>query len=121
MNSQVAIVWMNALKNEWKSHNLEGVINLFSNVEEYFEGPFSTPVSSQEDVMKLWVDTDYQDIDVLDINLIAFEEGRCAMQWHLKYKDKRDSIVYEMDGTYEVHFNDEGQCKYFKQWWVMAY
>lgn len=121
MNKQMAVNWMNRLKTEWIKHNINGVLDLFSSVEEYYEGPFSPPVNSREDVYKLWEETTYQDIEVLTIDLIAYEEGKCAMRWHLKYTDERDKNTLEMDGTYEVRFNDAGNCIYFVQWWVMAY
>lgn len=124
MNNQekvVAIEWMNNLKNEWIKHNIAGVLELFAYVEEYYEGPFSAPVSSKNEVEALWEETKYQNIENLNIDLISFEQGTCAMHWHLKYVDVRDDNTYEMDGTYEVHFNNEGICTYFKQWWVMAY
>ncbi len=115
------IEWMVKLKLDWESHNIDGVVCLFDKIDENFEGPFSAPVSSREDIKNLWEETKYQSIEKLDIDLISFEDGKCAMHWYLKYQDTRDDNVYEMDGTYEVHFNLAGECKYFKQWWVMAY
>jgi hypothetical protein len=116
-----AIYWMGKLETEWKNHNLDGILTLFKKTVEYYEGPFSSPVSSLDDISDLWQETKYQNIEQLNIDMIAFEQGKCAMHWYLKYMDNRDGNIYEMDGTYEVRFNAEGDCVFFKQWWVMAY
>lgn len=121
MNKLYAICWMNDLKTHWENHNTNAILDLFKYVKEYFEGPFSNPVFCKEDIFDLWKEIDYQIIDNLDMDLFAYEEGNCAIHWYLKYKDNRDGNMYEMDGVYEVHFNEEGNCIFFKQWWVMAY
>lgn len=121
LDNSIAIEWSKRLRDEWINHNLNGILNLFEKVAEYYEGPFSSPVSSKDDINALWEETKFQNIENLEIDLIAFEKGKSAMHWYLKYIDTRDGNTYEMDGTYEVHFNEDGLCIYFKQWWVMSY
>jgi hypothetical protein len=103
----------------WKNHNIEAILDLFDEIEQYYEGPFSEAVSSREDIKKLWVDIVYQDVEDLEVDLIALDTSITVMHWYLKYKDTRDSVLYEMDGIYQVAFNELGKCKYFKQWWVI--
>ncbi len=119
MNKAQINDWIKNFVNEWKNHNVAAILDMFGEVEFYYEGPFSEPVSSREDVEKLWVDTEYQDIHALSVDLISFDSSVAAMHWYLKYKDTRDSVVYEMDGVYQVAFNENNMCNYFKQWWVI--
>lgn len=113
--------WIEDFKNLWINHKIAEVVEMFNEVEEYFEGPFSAPVSSKDDVTSLWLDIEFQDIEKLDIDVIAIDGNKCVLHWYFKYKDTRNSEIYEMDGVYEIHFNNNCKCQYFKQWWVMAY
>lgn len=121
MNKLSAMKWMNELKIHWENHNIDGVLELFKDVKAYYEGPFSKPVFSKKDINELWKEIDYQIIEALDMDLIAFEDGKCAIHWYLKYTDNRNDSIAEMDGVYEVHFDEKGSCVLFKQWWVMVY
>lgn len=121
MSRKDAVNWINVFVTAWKEHDNETILDLFANVKEYYEGPFSKAVSTREEIGMLWDEIKYQDISALDVDLIAIEDGVCAMHWYFDYQDTRDNNRYEMDGTYEIHFNEIGQCIYFKQWWVMAY
>ena len=118
---ELVVAWMKDLKSAWEQHDISKILLLFEDTNEYFEGPFSKPVSTAEEIEGLWEEIEFQRIEKLDIDLIALEEGNSAMHWYLKYVDTRDEQLYEMDGAYEVHFNEKGKCTYFKQWWVMAY
>ena len=119
MNREYVNKWINDFVNAWKQHDIDAVLDMFDGVQNYYEGPFSDPVSTRKDVELLWIDIKYQEISSLEVDLIAIEEGTCAMHWYLKYRDVRDGIIYEMDGTYEVRFDNNGRCIYFKQWWVI--
>ena len=120
MNHQIVNNWIKSFVTAWKNHSNAEILKMFDEVENYYEGPFSPSVSSREDIEKLWADVEFQNIEALEVNLIALDGDHSAMHWYLKYTDVRDRTCYEMDGTYEVHFNQNGKCKYFKQWWVMA-
>ena len=113
--------WIYHFTESWKNHDVEAILNLFDDIQEYYEGPFSDPVSSRDEIAKLWVETEFQNIKTLNVEPIALENGICAMHWFLDYEDSRDNNEYVMDGTYEVHFDSQGHCIFFKQWWVVAY
>ncbi|MCD8013658.1 MAG: hypothetical protein LUG99_10860 [Lachnospiraceae bacterium] len=119
MNRENVNNWINGFVNAWKEHDVDAVLDIFDCVEEYYEGPFSEPVSTRKEVETLWIDIKYQDISNLVVDLIALEKDTSAMHWYLKYRDIRDDVFYEMDGTYEVKFAENGKCRYFKQWWVI--
>lgn len=119
MKKEQLSIWTERFVSLWKNHDVESILDMFDETEQYYEGPFSEAVSSREDIKKLWVDIVYQDIIDLSVDVIAMEGSVVVMHWYLKYKDTREFSVYEMDGTYQVAFNDKGKCSYFKQWWVV--
>lgn len=111
--------WINRFVKTWEKKDIETIKELFSRTDEYYETPFSVAVSTPEEIEKLWLDIIYQDEMILKVDIITEAGTNAALHWYLKYKDSRDMNTYEMDGVYQVVFDSEGYCRYFKQWWVM--
>lgn len=111
--------WIEVFVNAWVDMDIEAIKKLFSECEEYYESPFCEAVSGEDEIEALWLDIVHQKELSLVVDSLAQEGNKAALHWYLKYRDDRDNNVYEMDGTYQVAFNDNGKCCYFKQWWVM--
>ncbi|MCU6720424.1 nuclear transport factor 2 family protein [Porcipelethomonas ammoniilytica] len=119
MNKQEVLKWIESFVSAWRECDFTVIEELFTDVDEYWETPFSVPVSNWDNVKQLWSDIVFQkDID-LKVDILAIEENKVTLHWYTKYQDSRDKNIYEMDGTYFLVFNENKKCIYFKQWWVM--
>ncbi len=111
--------WINNFVEAWLTGDINAIKALFSECEAYYESPFCEAVTGEKEIEGLWLDIVHQKDINLVVDTIAQDDKKAALHWYLKYRDDRDDNVYEMDGTYEIAFNENGKCCYFKQWWVM--
>ena len=96
--------WLNTLKNSNKASSL------FTNTNFYQETPFLKPYTKYEEIAKEWENIDNQDIKKLEFKILAIEDKTVIVNWIFQ----RD--VTEFDGIYEIKFNDNNECVYFKSW-----
>ena len=54
-----------------------------------------------------------EDIESIDIKLLAIDKNTVIAEWTLKQNNQ------EFDGIYEIKFNDNLECVYFKSWEMM--
>lgn len=111
--------WIENFILAWKKRDIETIMNIFSSVEEYWETPFFKLSKGPENIKNAWEEIMYQDNIILNISVLISKENDYILQWYLKYIDSRDKQEYEMDGIYQLKFNDLKKCTFFKQWWVM--
>lgn len=119
MNRQQVEIWIDTFKNAWVSKNIELILDIFSETEEYCESPFTEPFTKIWEIEKCWLEINYQNNMVLDINILAIESENVILHWYFSYQDSRDNTTYTMDGVYQLKFNSKSKCCYFKQWWVL--
>ncbi|MDR1026356.1 MAG: nuclear transport factor 2 family protein [Lactobacillus sp.] len=104
--------WLKTFKEGWKKKDLSLLRELFSDIEEYYEGPFHEPATSVDEVMKLWNEIKKQTIKRLHLHVLAKEGDNVVVHW--EFEDNSGSY----DGIYHVAFNSYKKCIYFKQWTV---
>lgn len=114
-----AIEWCQKLTEGWKNIDFDLILNIFSDIEMYYEDPFTQPGTTKEDVKGFWEDIIYQDIKQLSIYPIAIEGNIVVARWYLDYIDTRTKENFIMDGIYQMEFNACKKCVKFIQWWVM--
>lgn len=111
--------WCENLTNSWLQVDYSSILNIFSEVQFYYEDPFSAPGTTAEDVKGYWEEIKFQKINELNMEPIAIEGDIAIIRWYLDYEDVRTSESYTMDGIYYVEFNENHMCKKFTQWWVL--
>ena len=114
-----AFEWCNKLVDAWKQYNFDQILDIFSDVEYYYEDPFCPPATTQQGVKELWEDIVYQEIKELSIYPIAVDGNIVIVRWYLDYMDRRTEEHFIRDGIYHVEFNARKKCVKFIQWWVM--
>lgn len=119
MNNVQVTKWIADIENAWKTKDFESISKIFSDTKEYWESPFLQPVSGENEIYKCWAEIVYQEKITLDIDILAIEKENAILHWFLEYTDARDAQVYVMDGIYQLKFNKNGKCIFFKQWWVI--
>ena len=110
MNKYYAESWLNRLKNYWFNKNIEEAVSLFANTTFYQETPFMKPYRTIEEIREEWQHVKNEDIHVIEINLLAIDNNVVIAHWYLEQNDQT------YDGIYEIRFNDNLDCIYFKRW-----
>ena len=102
--------WLNKLKKYWFDKDIDNAVSLFKNTSFYQETPFMKPYTTFEEIVKEWQHVKKENIQNIEINLLAIDGYTVIAQWILKQND----VNY--DGIYEIKFNDKLECIYFKSW-----
>ena len=110
MNIQFVEQWLQKLKDYWYSKNIEGAVSLFNKTTYYQETPFMKPYTTIEEIREEWQHVKDENIQNIQYNILAIDNNKVIVNWFLKQNDE------EYDGVYEIEFDDELNCIYFKSW-----
>ena len=104
------INWLDDLKRFWWKKDVENATSLFKNTTYYQETPFQKPYTTFEEIRKEWQHIKVQDIKKIEFKILAIEGNTVIVEWEFV----RD--VTEFNGIYEIKFNNEFECVYFRSW-----
>ena len=110
MNSEYAKEWLNNLKEFWFNKDIEKAVSLFSKTTFYQETPFMKPYTTIEEINEVWQHVKNENIKNIEIKLLAIDRNTIIAEWFLKQNEQ------EFDGIYEIKFNNDLECVYFKSW-----
>ena len=102
--------WLNKLKKYWLDKDIESAVLLFEKTTFYQETPFMTPYTTLEEIREEWQHIENENIQNIEFKILAIDNFTLIVQWILKQND----IYY--DGIYEIKFNNNLECVYFKSW-----
>lgn len=102
--------WIYKLKKYWLEKNVDGACSLFINTTFYQETPFMKPFLTIEEIKEEWQHVKHEKIHNVEINILAIDGNTVIANWYLE----QNNDVY--DGIYQIMFNDENECTYFKSW-----
>lgn len=107
MNRDFAEEWLNKLKEYWFNKDIQKAVSLFTKTTFYQETPFMRPYTTIEEINQEWQHIKNEDIQ---LKILALDNNVLIAQWILKQNNQ------EFDGIYEIKFNDNLECIYFKSW-----
>lgn len=110
MNRQIAEEWLNKLKEYWFNKDIEGAISLFTKTTFYQETPFLKPYTTFDEIKEEWQHIKNENIQKIEISILAIDGYTLIAHWTLKQNDEY------YDGIYEIKFNENSECVYFKSW-----
>ncbi len=110
MTREFAEQWLNKLKEYWFNKDIESAVSLFTKTAYYQETPFMKPYTTTCEINQEWQHVKNEDIQKIEINLLALDGNTIIAQWILKQNNK------DYDGIYEIKFNELNECVYFKSW-----
>lgn len=110
MNKQFVDEWLNKLKVYWFDQDIENAVSLFKNTTFYQETPFMNPYTTLEEINQEWQHIKNENIQFIEINPLAIDGYIVIAHWKLKQND------INFDGIYEIKFNENLECIYFKSW-----
>lgn len=110
MNRNFAEKWIGQLKDYWFKKDIDSAVSLFKNTSFYQETPFMKPYTSFEEIHEEWKHIKNENIQNIEINILAIDNNTIIAHWTLRQNDEN------FDGIYEIKFNDNLECIYFKSW-----
>ena len=110
MNREYAEKWLNNLKEYWFNKDIEGAVSLFIETNYYQETPFMNPYTTIDEIREEWKHIEDENIQKIEFKILAIDNLTLIAQWILKQNDT------DYDGIYEIKFNDNLECIYFKSW-----
>lgn len=110
MDRNFVEAWLKQLKEYWFQKDIESAVSLFEKTVFYQETPFMQPYTTLEEIRKEWQHIKKENIQHIEIKPLAIDENTVIAQWILKQNDQN------FDGIYEIKFNENRDCIYFKSW-----
>jgi len=110
MTREFAEQWLNLLKQYWFDKNIEKAVSLFNKTTFYQETPFDKPYTTIEEINAEWQHVKHENIQNIDFKILAIDDYVLIVEWILE----QNTEYY--DGIYEIHFNNQLECIYFKSW-----
>lgn len=110
MNKDFVNDWLNKLKQYWFNKDIDKAVSLFNKTTFYQETPFMRPYTTIEEINQEWQHVKNENIQNIEIKLLAIDGNIVIAEWLLKQNNQ------EFDGIYEIKFNDNLECIYFKSW-----
>lgn len=110
MNRKFVEQWLNDLREYWLNKDIINAVSLFNKTTFYQETPFMEPYTTIEEINQEWQHIKDENIQKIKIKILAIEGNTVIAEWILKQNDN------DYDGIYEIKFNDNCECIYFKSW-----
>jgi ketosteroid isomerase-like protein len=103
--------WLEAFNTNWSAHNIDAVMDLFTDDVEYWETPHYK-LDSKDHLRQEWQAVlTQQDIQLHTEVFNSSQDNRHAVIWQLSYA--RDGELRESAGTYLIGLDDNGLCNFF--------
>lgn len=110
MTIQFVEKWLKDLKEYWFNKDIEKAVSLFTKTTYYQETPFMKPYTTLEEIKEEWKHIKDENIQFIEFNILTIENNTVIVNWKLKQNDE------DYDGIYEIKFDEELNCIYFKSW-----
>ena len=110
MNIEFINKWLNQLKDYWINKDMDGIKTIFNKTTYYQETPFMKPYTTIDEILDDWQYVENETIQDVSFNILAVDNNTVIVNWKLKQNNE------DFDGIYEIKFDDELNCIYFKSW-----
>ncbi len=109
--------WIKNFMDSWKKLDGEGTCELFANKLNYYENPIDPPLTTKEEVKKLWVVVPQNQKNISYKGKIVFaDEKHCFYQFTMQRTMTSNNKIQLIDGVMEIKLNNKNLLTYFKQW-----
>lgn len=102
--------WCIELLDNWKSKNIENIVNLFDEQVEYYETP-KEKINTIKEIEKMWEEIKEQKTNNIEFNILCQNNECCIVNFILK-----DVVSYDM--IYQIKLNENNKCIFLKQWYM---
>lgn len=102
--------WLDRLKEYWFNKDIEKATSLFTKTTFYQETPFLKPYTTFDKIVEEWQHIKAENIKKINFKILAIDNSTVIVEWYLEQNEE----IY--DGIYEIKFNNNLECTYFKSW-----
>lgn len=102
--------WLEKLKKYWFNKDIDSAVSLFTKTTFYQETPFMNPYTTIDEIREEWQHIKDENIQNIEIKILAIDHFTVIAEWILNQNDEN------YDGIYEIKFNNNLECIYFKSW-----
>lgn len=103
--------WLEKFNAGWITHDIDSVMQLFTDNVEYWETPYYK-LDSKDHLRQEWqAILTQQDITLQTEAFNSSSDNKHAVIWKLAYV--RDGELHESAGTYLIGLNPDGMCNFF--------
>lgn len=119
MNSVQFEKWLNTYGECWEKGDAKAITSLFSDDAYYYETPFDEPMIGHSEIEQYWSDgaDQAQKNVVFHYTSASIIEMVGTCRWKANFSRVPSGINVEIDGYLEAHFNGDGKCTIFREWW----
>lgn len=89
---------------------VDNATNLFKKTIYYQESPFMEPYTTFDEISQEWQHIKNQNIKNIEFKILAVDNNVLIVEWLF------EEDITEFNGIYEIKFNDNLECIYFKSW-----
>ena len=115
MNKEFAEKWLNNLKKYWFDKDIDSAVSMFTKTNFYQETPVMKPYTTIDEIKNEWQHIKNENIQNIEFKILAIDNFTLIVEWILKQNDMN------YDGIYEIKFNNDLECIYFKSWEMINY
>jgi hypothetical protein len=114
-----AAAWLDNYVAAWKSYDPRAIGDLFSENAEYLYGPYGEPVRGREAIVANWLEyRDKPNTYEAHYSPVAVEGNVAVANGRSRYTHEDGSFRTEYDNIFVIHFDDEGRCTRFCEWFM---
>ena len=118
MNRTDVTKWLEHLKRAWEGKNVGAATALFNETDRYYERPFRAGTTKDE-ILGYWRDIDKVDDITFNYQIAAVEGQVACVHWQNTFFDPAQNRKQRLDGVFLITFDNNMNCKEFRQWWFM--
>jgi uncharacterized protein (TIGR02246 family) len=121
LTRETVAAWLRAYARAWETYDPDAVADLFSEDATYLYHPFDEPIRGRLAIVASWIedkdpagtyDGRYEPV-AIDGNL-AVAHGRSRY-----FNDaSKTELVREYDNLFLIEFDDQGRCRFFREWYM---
>ena len=102
--------WLKNLHEAWKNHDINEVLDMFTEDVEYWETPFKCLTTKQE-ISNEWQAINAQQNITYSYDIFQSHDSCYTVQFDITYDELSTSNHFA--GVYLIRLNDEGKCYFF--------
>ena len=121
MNMEALQTWLDKYVEAWRTYNPAQIRDLFSEDALYLYSPFDeqNPVRGREAILADWLkQPDAAGSWKARYEPVAVEGSVGVAHGRTQYFNADGAITREFDNIFVLHFNDEGRCTRFTEWFM---
>ena len=111
-------LWLDELKAAWEAGDPTAALKLFQHTTRYYERPFYAG-TTQDEFQKYWADIVGLENIRFDYKIVAVDGSVACVHWQNSFRSPSEDRAYLLDGMFQLEFDDQDNCREFRQWWFM--